>query len=224
MAVANVKCCAHFIGALQLAGKSQAGGALKLLNELDSLSSLLGADLSQSDVTQSVKTTTTQSKTVKLSKVSSTFHGQPFEQAVKGNYLNTNTGVYTDYSGKMHTLSEAFERDLINPDSAVFINPRDSQSMTLHNAIQREIIDKTGHYSPSTMGSTLDLAECMAKSLVVAREVEPIVVDSEKKEEHYQFHVDKVRKNAAFTRITRFVAELWASLNFFSLPDYVMQW
>lgn len=184
------------LGALQPLSTSQSG-ALKLLNELDSLSGLLGADLSKSDITQSVKTTTSQSKTVKLSKVSSTFHGQPFEAAVKGSYLDTNTGIYADYSGKFHTLAEAFEKDLINPDSAVFINPADGQSTSLHNAIQRELVSKTGEYANLNSGAVagnrkLNLGECMAKSIVVAREVEPIAVDTEKKEEHYKFHVDKV--------------------------------
>ena len=189
--------CNHFwycdtIGAV-LSSSSQQSGAMKLLSELDNLTGRLGKDLSESDVTQSVKTTTTQSKTIKLSKVSSPFHGQPFETAVKGNYVNTTNGEYTDFSGKSHTLSDAFEKDLINPDSAVFINPANGQSMTLHNAIQRGFVKPTGHYIDPQSGSRLSLGECMAKSLVITREVEPITVDTEKKEEHYKFHVDKVR-------------------------------
>lgn len=184
-------CDVCFAGALQRPSDSQTG-ALKLLDELDTLSGLLGGNLSQSDVTQSVKTTTSQSKTVKLSKVSSPFHGQPFEMALKGKQLDTKTGVYTDFSGKSHSLAEAFEKDLINPDSAVFINPRDNQSMTLHNAIQREMVGRNGHHLDSPGAKKHDLGVCLAKSLVVSREVEPIAVDMEKKEEHYRFHVDKV--------------------------------
>ena len=177
-------------GALQTQAGSQTG-AMKLLNELDSLSGLLGSDLSNSDVTQSVKTTTTQSKTVNLSKVSSPFHGQPFGLVLKGSNLDTDNGIYTDTAGKSFSLAQAFERDIINPDSAVFISPRDNQSMTLHNAIQKELVGKNGHYyEPS--GRRLNLSECLAKSIVVSREVVPITVEGEKKEEHYKFHVDKV--------------------------------
>lgn len=180
-----------FLGAV-LRSNSQQSGAMKLLSELDNLTGKLGRDLTESDVTQSVKTTTSRSKTVKLSKVSSPFHGQPFELAVKGNYIDTSNGEYTDFSGKRHTLSDAFEKDLINPDSAVFIDPINGQSMNLHNAIQRGLVKPTGHYEDPVSGERLSLADCMSKSVVISREVEPIVVDTEKKEEHYEFHVDKV--------------------------------
>lgn len=167
-------------------------GALKLLNELETLSGLIGADISKSNVSQSVKTTTTQSKTVQLSKVSSAFHGQPMHLAIKGEYLDTKSGIYTDYSGHNYNLAEAFEKDLINPDSAVFINPVDNQSMTVHNAIQHGLVEPTGHYSDRRTGEKFTLADCMSKSIIVTREVEPIAVDTQKKEEHYHFHVDKV--------------------------------
>lgn len=179
------------LGALQTQSDSHTG-ALKLLDELDTMSGLIGTDLAKSDVTQSVKTTTSHSKTVKLSKISSPYHGLLFETAAKTNHLNTTTGVYTDPAGKSYNIAEAFEKDLINPDSAVFINPRDGQSMTLHNAIQRELVGKNGHYREASSGRKYDLNDCIAKSIVVAREVEPIAVHEQEKEEHYKFHVDKV--------------------------------
>jgi len=167
-------------------------GALRLLSELDSLAHQLGTDLENAKVTQSAVNTTTQSKTIKLSKVSSPYHGQAFEQAIKGGYLDMDTGTYIDFSGKNHVLADAFEKDLINPDSAVFINPSDNQTMTVHNAIQRGLLQRTGHYIEPISGQRLPLAEAMAKSLVVTREVEPLPIDSQKTEEHVQIHVVKV--------------------------------
>lgn len=171
---------------------------MKLLNELDKLSGLLGSDLSDANVSQSVKTTTTQSKTVKLSKVSSPFHGQPMQQAIKGEYLDLKSGVYTDYSGKNFNLADAFEKDMVNPDSAVFINPVNNQSLTLHNAIQRGLVDNSGSYMDRQTGERLTLEECLARSIVVTREVEPIPVNTQNKEEHYQFHVEKVSCRFSF--------------------------
>lgn len=179
------------LGMLPSQSDSQSG-AVKLLGELDTFSGFLNTDLSNSDVTQSVKTTTSQSKTVKLSKVSSAFHGQPLDQAIKQKYLNTKTGIYTDCSGKSHTLAEALEKDLINPDSAVFINPKNNMSGNLHNAIQRELVSKTGQYRDSATNRLMSLEDCLAKSIVVSREVQPIDTKSEMKEEHYEFHIDKV--------------------------------
>lgn len=114
--------------------KSQSGGALKLLDDLDELASLLGTDISKPRVWKSSKSET-QTITevshiqpqiitrVELSKVFSTRGGENLQQAIDSGRLDTLTGYYKDVGGISQKLADVLDREVINADSAAFVNP-----------------------------------------------------------------------------------------------------
>mgnify|MGYP001800382036 FL=1 len=114
--------------------KSHSGGALKLLDDLDELASLLGTDISKPRVWKSSKSETqtiteetqTQQRTitrVDLSKVYSTRGGESLQQAIDSGRLDTLTGYYKDVGGISQKLADVLEKEVVNADSAAFVNP-----------------------------------------------------------------------------------------------------
>ena len=102
--------------------KSHSGGALKLLDDLAELASLLGTDISKPRVWKSSKSETqtiteetqTQQRTitrVDLSKVYSTRGGESLQQAIDSGRLDTLTGYYKDVGGISQKLADELEKE-----------------------------------------------------------------------------------------------------------------
>lgn len=113
--------------------KSHSGGALKLLDDLDELASLLGTDISKprvwkssksetQTITEEVQTQRTLTR-VDLSKVYSTRGGESLQQAIDSGRLDTLTGYYKDVGGISQKLADVLEKEVVNADSAAFVNP-----------------------------------------------------------------------------------------------------
>lgn len=158
--------------------KSSSGGALKLLDDLDELASLLGTDISKPRVWKSKQQTITEETTqatvseIELGKVTSSKSGETFNEALQSGRLDTLTGNYTHVANKKYKLAEALDKELINPDSAAFVNPDTKEVTDIHNAIAQGYIQKSGHYVDPRSGKRLKLKECLQKYIIVTRDID----------------------------------------------------
>ncbi|XP_067936924.1 dystonin-like [Watersipora subatra] len=158
--------------------KSTSGGALKLLDDLDELASLLGTDMSRPRVWKSQTKTAAEQGTlvtttkVQLGRVSSSKNGEKLSEAIESGRLDTTTGTYTDVSNTKCKLAEALERELINPDSAAFVNPESGEVMDIYHAITHGFMQRSGHYMDLHSGKRLKLNECLHRYIIVPRDVD----------------------------------------------------
>lgn len=169
--------------------KSTSGGALKLLDDLDELASLLGTDISKPRVWTSQRQTLTEETThitlpkVELGKVSSRRGGETFSEALQSGRLDTTTGSYSHVGNRKYRLAEALDKELINPDSAAFVNPDTKEVTDIHNAITHGYIQKSGHYVDPRSGKRLKLKECLQRYIIVPRDVDRNVAEDHVEQE-----------------------------------------
>lgn len=182
-------------------GRPTHSGALRLLDDLDELASLLGTDLrsspkpsrttrqsyslspisSLSSVSSPPSVSSRTTKVVTLDPAPSTRKGELFTAAVDSNRLDVMSGFYTPAGGSAMRLADALETDLVNADSAAFVNPDSGEVTDLHTAIQHGYLQTTGHYLDAAVGKRRSLKECLRRSIVVSREV---TAGPEKEEEN----------------------------------------
>ena len=168
--------------------KASSGGALKLLDDLDELASLLGTDISRPRVWKSERQATAEQtsvpvRKVELGKVESSKNGESFNKAILSGRLDTSTGTYSDVNKITCRLADAINRELINPDSAAFVNPDGGDVMDIQRAITQGFIQKSGHYIDPRSGKRLKLQECLQKNIIVPRDVSRIQQGEEAEEE-----------------------------------------
>lgn len=170
--------------------KSQSGGALKLLDDLDELASLLGTDISKPRVW---KSRASESRTISeepskvygrvdLGKVTSLKGGETFSEALKAGRLDILTGNYRDATNTTHRLAVALDQQLLNPDSAAFVHPDTREVTGIREAITHGYIQKTGHYLDPSSGKRLKLKECLERYIIVPRDVDRELADGTKVE------------------------------------------
>jgi len=155
--------------------KSYSGGALKLLDGLDELASLLGTDISKPRPRKSTSVAEESGgqiiRTEKLSPTPSNRLGELFSDALSSGRLSTITGNYQDGKNTTYKLADALDKDIINADSVVFVHPDTQEVDDILQAISQGYIQKTGHYLDRHSGKRLKLKECLERNIIVARDI-----------------------------------------------------
>ena len=158
---------------------ASSGGALKLLDDLDELASLLGTSSARSKPVKPRAQAPRATTPVLLSPVASSLSGEMLSSAVESARLSVLTGLYTDSHGTKMTLSDALEKDLINADSAAFIDPSTAQVTSILVAIQNGLVQQTGHYMDTELGKRLKLKECLERRIIVPRDIRRVNFEDE---------------------------------------------
>lgn len=100
--------------------------------------------------------------------------GWSLSEAIKQNLFDPVSGVFIiPGTDRLVSFKECIDMRIINPDSAIVADPNKPRSLTLKQALKKNILDATGHYEGYTMKEAID-GNFVCDSLAVENTVLPV--------------------------------------------------
>lgn len=148
------------------------------------LSSLLNITLTTETLTKYEKRYITIANTIVddySSQTSSKDSELSLSKAIEENVFDPDTGIYTiPNTDRLVRFEECIQLGLINPESMTIIDPKYKEEITVHRALEKDILDTTGQYR--TLQGRISMKEGIKHGFIILNDKTPLSISNSESE------------------------------------------